>query len=507
MENNIIFTADRQKPSNPAYQGNPLIETLPEPVNSAQFYEVIKGRKPYSREFVLGFDWLTRVKLLDTSLREKFLVPNRKLYEIYDLIYSSIVSSYCKRNILVNPIKSELRTNYRNLTQLFQYNYESTFSYSSIIIGITGIGKTTGINTGVSLFPKAMRHIESEYETFVQVPIVKIECPKDGSIKALCKSFFIELDSIVNENYQNEYCKRGDTVDDRVSAMAKLVKSHCIGLLIIDEIQHLSKAKSGGSEMMLNFFLNLDNTLHISILIVGTPEALDLFSDKQRLKRRFSSGASILWDRFPEKKEWSILINQLFKYQYTEELADDETNWSSLFYGHCQGVTDRAVKLFVLTQKLAYLFNSKSITLELVNKAASEMWLDKESFENLRLNKSNVDSDLRIPNYFRNSEDRVKSISNELKNHDIPNDFSLSRIQDHLKKRYSLTNTEICLEIIIEFNEYAFTEASESLGNIKTPEVSLEENDLRNCSTENLETLHNQLKNLGLIATCDHILN
>ena len=35
--------------------------------------------------------------------------------------------------------------------------------------------------------------------------------------------------------------------------MGQVVRNSSLGLLIIDEIQHLSMAKSGGSEKMLNF--------------------------------------------------------------------------------------------------------------------------------------------------------------------------------------------------------------------------------------------------------------
>ena len=45
---------------------------------------------------------------------------------------------------------------------------------------------------------------------------------------------------------------------------------HCLGLLVIDEIQHLNQAKSGGAEKMLNFFLQLMNTLGLPVVLIGT---------------------------------------------------------------------------------------------------------------------------------------------------------------------------------------------------------------------------------------------
>jgi hypothetical protein len=42
-------------------------------------------------------------------------------------------------------------------------------------------------------------------------------------------------------------------VETMLALMAQTANMFALGLLVIDEIQHLSRAKSGGSEKMLNF--------------------------------------------------------------------------------------------------------------------------------------------------------------------------------------------------------------------------------------------------------------
>ena len=46
--------------------------------------------------------------------------------------------------------------------------------------------------------------------------------------------------------------------------VARVVALHSAGLLAIDEIQHLEKSKSGGSQIMLNFFVNLTNVTKLT---------------------------------------------------------------------------------------------------------------------------------------------------------------------------------------------------------------------------------------------------
>jgi hypothetical protein len=75
-------------------------------------------------------------------------------------------------------------------------------------------------------------------------------------------------------------------VETMLALMAQTANMFALGLLVIDEIQHLSRAKSGGSEKMLNFFVTMSNTIGIPVLFVGTPKARDIFDLDLRSSRR-----------------------------------------------------------------------------------------------------------------------------------------------------------------------------------------------------------------------------
>ncbi|MEQ8472080.1 MAG: ATP-binding protein [Marinoscillum sp.] len=505
MNSDQIVDAIQRTPKDPSHIGNPLLENLFDFLSPQEFFKILIDQTPRTRAEILEIERDIRPHFLDEMI-DKFLVPNRRLYQVYELIHSSINASYKLRNPIENSIKSNLRQDFKTL---FKDNYQSTFSKSSLLVGISGIGKTTSINVACALFKKAIRHTNTE-EPLIQIPIIKIECPKDGSLKDLCRYFFIEVDNILGTSYEHEYCKPRDNASDRVIAMSKLVAAHCVGTLIVDEIQHLNQTKSGGSDTMLNFFLHLDNTLHIPILIVGTPEALELFSEKQRLRRRFTAGAGLKWDKLPHDAEWSMIIKHLFKYQYTDELANININWADIFYFYSQGIIDRAIKLFVSSQKWAFSINAKSLTIEIINKVVAEMmWLDEPMFKNIRDRNLNISkaSDMMLPDDVSDfkSNYRLVNIQNELEDFNIPKNFYYPMLESSILKNPSLSDNEIAYSII---KKYRSNPANSSESIVKRQLTSnYIDGDLRKIKASNQEELHKELLEQGDIVNLSEFMN
>ena len=77
--------------------------------------------------------------------------------------------------------------------------------------------------------------------------------------------------------------------------MAKVANACNLGMLIIDEIQNLNAAASGGHESMLNFFVTLRNEIGIPVVLVGTMRAYPILQSEFSQARRGSGYGSILW--------------------------------------------------------------------------------------------------------------------------------------------------------------------------------------------------------------------
>ncbi|MEI2614897.1 MAG: AAA family ATPase [Methylotenera sp.] len=75
---------------------------------------------------------------------------------------------------------------------------------------------------------------------------------------SLFQSLSIE---VLNTNYEAKYALKRHSVETLLALMSQIANVHAIGVLVIDEIQHLNLKGSGGVEKMLNFFVTLVNVI------------------------------------------------------------------------------------------------------------------------------------------------------------------------------------------------------------------------------------------------------
>jgi len=71
-----------------------------------------------------------------------------------------------------------------------------------------------------------------------------------------------------------------------LTLMCQVVRNTGLGLLIIDEVQHLCGARGLGDERMLNFFVTLVNTAGVPIILIATPKAMSILQSEFRQARR-----------------------------------------------------------------------------------------------------------------------------------------------------------------------------------------------------------------------------
>ncbi|WP_343776151.1 ATP-binding protein [Clostridium sartagoforme] len=205
-----------------------------------------------------------------------------------------------------------------------------------------------------------------------QIVWLKIDCPYDGSLSTLCKSFLKAIDDLLGTRYLETFGYANRVTSTMMLHMTPLASIYGIGVLVIDEIYHLLNSKNDMEEM-LNFFVTLSNTVGIPTVLIGTSKAQKIFKGNFRQARRAASEGSIIWDRMDkESDEWSFFLEILWDFQCLKENTILTDKIRDAFYDECQGITAVAANLFILAQERALSEEEEKITIEILRATAKE---------------------------------------------------------------------------------------------------------------------------------------
>ncbi|MFG1487856.1 ATP-binding protein [Oceanospirillum sp. HFRX-1_2] len=356
----------------PDYEGHPLINALP-PINSPQQTAQQLNRYPKVGESEKKLPGHIRRHAMMRIL-DQFLYPTKAHLQLEQMLSSMIRRGYLSRNIADASYQ-------RNLDTVGYTDFKTASrnagneSLVSSVIGCSGTGKSTAVEAILNCYPQVIYHPDFQH---TQLVWLKVECPHDGSVRHLCINFFRAVDDALGTDYQQLFVKTRSSAESMLGDVARVVALHSVGLLVIDEIQHLEKSKSGGSQKMLNFFVTLTNVIKVPVLFIGTPKALDLFSPTMRSARRAAQFGSLNWNRFersekPEQDaEWERFIKRLWKLQWFENPTPLTEPMKEQFWEFTQGIPHVAVSLFYLCQTRAVMAGREVIDQLLVEKVFNE---------------------------------------------------------------------------------------------------------------------------------------
>jgi hypothetical protein len=372
----------------PDYRDNPFIEALPPILLAPQAVRsltVSPGFHPAEREFEADY----RIHCVRRLFR--YFQPLDTHLDIEQRISIAIRQGYITRNPTWPEHAQRLTYGYeavqgKDIGVYDNYPIKST-SNGFTIIGMSGVGKTTAAERILSLYPQCIEHNSYKNQPFFvrQLVWLKIDCPYDGSLKGLCHSFFQAFDEALETDYYRKMTTRNATVDALLPKMAQISTNHGLGLLVVDEIQHLSQAKSGGSEKMLNFFVTLVNTIGVPVILIGTNKAKPILQSEFRQARRGSGQGDLLWDRMKNDITWETMLRAMWRYQWTKKHTELTVVLRDAIYDESQGIIDIAVKLFAMAQVKAIATGKEEITEKVIRKVAAEkLRLVKPMLEALR---------------------------------------------------------------------------------------------------------------------------
>ena len=272
----------------PDYRDNPLIEALPPIWNEDEVINMLSqngGHHDGERQLDAPY----RLHCVHRLFR--YFQPLEQHISIERQFSLCIRQGYLHRNPLAKEYAVALAQGHKAIISGGTFNDLSAFRPTAAgftIIGVSGVGKTSAVSNILALYPQIIEH--TRYRDFPlvlkQIVWLKLDCPHDGAVKGLCMEFFEAVDRAAGTNYFEMHGKRMNTIDLLMVRMAQIARLHCIGILVIDEIQHLNLAKGGGQEKMLNFFVTLVNTIGVPVVLIGTNRARSKFTClNQELKK------------------------------------------------------------------------------------------------------------------------------------------------------------------------------------------------------------------------------
>jgi hypothetical protein len=398
----------------PQFRDNPLNEALPPTLTPGQVAEYLLQLPPYSdkdREM----SEVGRLHMTETA--REFFVPNGKHLTVYYAISNMIRRGYVRRNPVLWEYWKRVHKNIESFLKAIKNKpFPNSRARGLAIVGCGGTGKSTTIEKILQSLPQVMTHVSYKDQDFIMRQLVwlKLDCPRKGSLTELCVNFFRAVDEILTTQYENRYAGSSHrSLETLIAGMARVAANHCLGMLVIDEIQDLSEARSGGDITMVNFFVHLENAIGVPFALVGTQDAIPLLTGQFRQTRRVSEQGYIVWDRMsevepdvdefaddddeddeaaarqnsaagPQTNEgvqkraplpdlvWKNFVETLWKYQYVKEprllkknVVEDKC--AHALYKVAKGIPALVQTVFVLTQQMAILNGEEKITPRLIH--------------------------------------------------------------------------------------------------------------------------------------------
>lgn len=454
-----------------SYDGNPLIEALPPIIDSYLGVKSLRSNivfndSDFAAERPIRAHNICRIM-------DEYFQPLGAHARLSERIDAMIRLGYVARNPATGDLQKHLQNGYERLQSgdlgAFRFEDAKSSAQSTTLIGCSGGGKTTALRRILSAYPQVIYHPNRNLD---QVVYLKIDCSHDGSLKEICLNFFRALDKLLGTQYEDKYgLKKRNGTETLLAIMAQIANAHTIGLLVIDEIQHLSKSRSGGSEKMLNFFVTLVNTIGLPVLLIGTPKAREIFELDLRSARRSAGFGAFYWETIPQfdrkgspNLEWRAFTDSLWKLQLLQDreltLSDDVRN---TWYELSQGVMDIVVKLFVLSQLRALAIGREKITSGLLKSVyETELKPVHPMLAALRSGKAEKIaqfSDLVVPEL----DKKLIHLRTEIVNNDAETDqdkaFKVLVIEDE-RRVFMALKSEFSLDLLVSTIHQIFSENS-----------------------------------------------
>lgn len=323
-------------------------------------------------------------RLLKLTDLYRVFIPTTMAVEVYNKLYMMTSMSLKQKGGV---------TSVRQLNATYKWSHGGDFhgvatgATSATVIGDSGIGKTTCIQTAVGLLGDIIE-VDSPYRKVI--PVLTVSCPFDASYKGLLCQILISIDETLGTSYYESTQKRTINSQQVLGLVCQICHLY-VGTLIIDEIQFLVEHKTGKQLYMM--ILQLINTACINVLLVGTNECVPFFQQAPQMARR---SVGLLYGPLEYGEDFRNICEILFRYQYTAKGNQLTESLSTWLYEHCGGVTASLLALVHDAQEIAILKGKEVLGIETLTEAYNSRMKMLHSYVSTRVTTTNLPQTTQI---------------------------------------------------------------------------------------------------------------
>ena len=332
----------------PEDAGNKYIEALPQPpspgIITQMNLQMISGYK----QDVTGKDLAQKIS--EIRELEKLRVPLPSDPDIWNTIYTSMVSSYSHRQELAYSLQRAdivvQGEQVKAASSLVGDYGASVIGFN--IIGESGSGKTSAIRIALDYYPKVIRHTNEDGTKTIQIPYLLVTCPPNSNFRVLYQDIGRQLDLYLgNPNHECENMIRGNsrsTLGDMLRRVENAIQQYAIGLIVFDEIQQMSFESK--TENSFNALMSLANQTQVAIGIVGTTEAISSITRVEQIARRV--GLQIPIDRYKADEDYfNTMFSVISRYQWFNRPIDFTPEMKHEIYMTSHGVIAYIILIYI----------------------------------------------------------------------------------------------------------------------------------------------------------------
>lgn len=347
-------------------QGNPFLAAMPEMLSHDAFMRAVQSLPPLPA----GLGVMTsEERRRHLPMLSSLFVPMDYTYVLYDQLYRAISSTYSTRTV-IDEIQ---RTN--TLFRGSAFSSYSTQPATGSILGVPGVGKTSGIRRSLSLLPQVVEHEKYQGAPFFckQVLYLNVECPSDCSVKTLGLNIAVAIDKAIGSSYTKQLTSLRSAAASAIATQVKILcLTHHVGLILIDEIQNAvaTAQKNKQIKPLIKFLVELTNDTSTSAFFVGTPIAEELFISQEHLKRR-TRGMRLL--PFKPDGAYRAFLQAIWPYQFTQDAAPLTEQLANKLYDASGGIPAYIIQIFQEAQAQALLQGELCVSVKTMQRAIERL--------------------------------------------------------------------------------------------------------------------------------------